>query len=462
MQHLNESRTLLPAAGLASLIISGTAMAGVVDVPTMAPTIQIAVNIAADGDEILIAPGTYFESVDLGSKNLTLRGAGAPGSAVISSFGLSASALKILGGQTTDTRIENLAFTSTLFGSFTAADDRGGAIWLNNSDATIVGCTFDGCYARFGGAIYGNAAIVLVEDCEFTGNGASSGGGAVYLNNSTSTFLRTVFEGNDAVGNGAGAVLYNGSSTIADCEFVGNTGNASGGALHVHAITGTIDRTTFVDNLGDRGGAILFGGTSGLDMDVRDCVMLDNEAISKGGAIFADATSQAWLYNTTMVGNISPVASGAVDAGNNSTRLYNCIVWDNPGGQIQGTPQVRYSNVQGSVAGEGNIDADPMFVNAASGDLRLQPGSPSIDAGDARQVVGGYPVDLAGNPRAVNDGDVTDTGVSLLGLAVDMGAFERQAGPVDPEPGCDGDLDGSGVIGFADLTTLLNAWGACP
>jgi predicted outer membrane repeat protein len=415
-----------------------------------------------EGDEILIAPGTYFETVDLGSKNLTLRGSGAPGTTTINSFGQSASALEILGGQTTDTRIENLRFTSTLGGGFTEADDRGGGIWLNNSDATIIGCIFEGSYAtNVGGGLYCNAGTVIAEDCTFVGNVAGGNGGAVYLNNCTSSFLRTVFDGN-AGGSGAGVALYNGSTTISECAFVGNLGDGSGGGLWVHAITGTIERTEFTGNLAERGGAILFGGTSGLDMDVRDCVMVNNEATFRGGAIFADAASQAWLYNTTMVGNTAPVASGAVHAGNSTTRLYNCIVWDNPGGQIQGTPLVRYSNVQGSVAGEGNIDTDPMFVSAVAGDLRLQPGSPSIDAGDATQVVGGYPVDFDGDPRAVNDPDKTDTGVSVLGLAVDMGAFERQAGPVDPEPACDGDIDGTGVVGFSDLTILLNAWGNCP
>jgi hypothetical protein len=35
-------------------------------------------------------------------------------------------------------------------------------------------------------------------------------------------------------------------------------------------------------------------------------------------------------------------------------------------------------------------------------------------------------------------------------------------GDLDPAPACDEDLDGSGDVGFSDLTALLSAWGPCP
>jgi hypothetical protein len=69
--------------------------------------------------------------------------------------------------------------------------------------------------------------------------------------------------------------------------------------------------------------------------------------------------------------------------------------------------------VQGGWDGEGNIDADPLFVDAAIGDLRLQAGSPAIDAGDQALLPAGITTDLDGNPRVV-------------GANVDMGAYEFQ------------------------------------
>ena len=60
--------------------------------------------------------------------------------------------------------------------------------------------------------------------------------------------------------------------------------------------------------------------------------------------------------------------------------------------------------------GGGNIDADPLFLNAAGGDLHIQSGSPCIDAGTSS---GAPDDDLDGNPRPSGSG-------------YDMGAYEYQ------------------------------------
>ncbi|MGE0145130.1 MAG: choice-of-anchor Q domain-containing protein [Planctomycetota bacterium] len=76
---------------------------------------------------------------------------------------------------------------------------------------------------------------------------------------------------------------------------------------------------------------------------------------------------------------------------------------------------VHYSNGVGISGGTGNINADPMFVNAGSGDLRLLSTSPCIDSGDPFDVPLG--LDPFGFPRLL-DGNLD------AALRVDMGAFE--------------------------------------
>jgi len=98
----------------------------------------------------------------------------------------------------------------------------------------------------------------------------------------------------------------------------------------------------------------------------------------------------------------------------------NCILWGNWAGEAGDNYYVdEYDLLTGSYfmhscteplpEGEGNICADPLFVDVASDDYRLSAESPCMDAGSNASAAGD--IDLAGNPR-------------ILHGVVDMGAHE--------------------------------------
>ena len=75
-----ESTTAAPASttGAPATTAAGSSTAGdddgVREVPGEYPTIQAAVDAAAEGDLVLISPGVYHEAVDVATNNLTIRG----------------------------------------------------------------------------------------------------------------------------------------------------------------------------------------------------------------------------------------------------------------------------------------------------------------------------------------------------------------------------------------------------
>ncbi|MCA9450683.1 MAG: hypothetical protein KC931_26405, partial [Candidatus Omnitrophica bacterium] len=85
-----------------------------------------------------------------------------------------------------------------------------------------------------------------------------------------------------------------------------------------------------------------------------------------------------------------------------------------------GEVKVSYSNIQGGWPGEGNIDADPLFMDSENGDFRLQENSPCIDSASTM----GPMTDIDGNERPV---DITGVGRDGTGDEFDMGPFERLA-----------------------------------
>jgi hypothetical protein len=118
----------------------------------------------------------------------------------------------------------------------------------------------------------------------------------------------------------------------------------------------------------------------------------------------------------------------------------------------------------------GNFNADPMFADPMNGDYSLLAGSPAIDAGNSRGMLGSPSIgiidvldldtDLAGNVRNLDDPDTANTGVSTWELCVDLGAYEYQP---NPAPSCTADINMDGSLNFLDVSAFLSAFGdGCP
>jgi len=150
-------------------------------------------------------------------------------------------------------------------------------------------------------------------------------------------------------------------------------------------------------------------------------VLTGNSAQFGGGAFEGN------LYNCTLVGNSAGTGGGA-----NGSGMRNCIVYFNSATNSDNFTQFSYGPLNYCCAwpmptsGVGNFTNAPLFVDYASGNLRLQSNSPCINAGNNSSLTN-YMYDyinaqyawftnlfdLDGNPRTVSG-------------TVDVGAYEFQ------------------------------------
>ena len=294
-------------------------LAATIHVPADYATIQGAIDVAVDGDLVLVAPGTYIENIDFLGKAITVRSE-------------SVAEITFIDGNQAGSvvTITNVETEEAVLDGFTIQNGSGNFI----DDST------------WGGGIFIETSSPTITNCMILENSATEGGGIFILNYS--------------------------NPTISSCTIAGNSAQDEGGAVKSQDSDPMITNCTIVDNFAGAGGGV--------------CVI---EFLPPTGA---DPT------------------------------ITNTIIWGNADLQIRAYsefPVLTYSDIQrpgGVYDGEGNINADPLFVDPENGDYHITAMSPCIDAG----IDAGVYTDVDGEVRP-------------QGCGVDMGADENACRD------CDGD-----------------------
>ena len=449
------------------------------DYPTIQAAIDAALPgdevLVADGTY----SGGGNRDLDIRGKIITVRSAsGNPAKCTIDCQG-SGRGFYFHSGETAAATVSGITIANGVVTASSPGSARGGGVYCYLSSPTLSNCTIRGNTASTaddggGGAVYCLSSSTILTNCTITGNTAAGGAGfsctfsnptlvnctisenhasgsaggvgctlsGVTLTNCTirgntayyqgagvdcsdssnSTFTNCTISGN-ATFAGAGVVCSSCNPTFTDCVISANTATVGGGLLCQDGASPALINCTIKGNTatyeGGGGGGVYCGPSS--NPTFSNCTISANAAIW-GGAVNCQSSSPT-LTNCTIYGNsASPDGGGgAVNCWPSCTPvLTNCILWANTPQQFRldsSTIVVTYCDVQGGYAGTGNLNLNPFFVNASSGNFRLTALSPCIDAG-TNTPAGGLPdYDADGNPRVL-DGNAD-------GLAiVDMGAYE--------------------------------------
>jgi len=382
----NQITWLAILALLTVLGAATTALAKTISVDDDGPAdfnnIQAAINAANGGDTILVADGTYRgngnRDIDFKGKAITLRSENGPANCFIDCQG---------------------SASEPHLGFYFHSDE--------GPDSVLDGFTITNGYHEDAGAIL----------CTYIPGGGES----------SPTITNCIITHNQGKYAGAIECRYRCEPEISNCIISNNIGEYRGGINYWGESQPVVSNCIIRGNSGQGGGGITTGGAHCYGT-ILNCLIVGNHSANLGGGIYWWSWGGSLtIINCTVADNLGMGGILIGGGGNVTGTITNCIVWGNrwEGSSFQivledMTAEVTYCGVEGGWPGEGNIDADPLFVDAdgldniagtADDNLRLLGGSPCLDTGNNLAVPPSLTTDLDRNPRIING-------------IVDMGAYE--------------------------------------
>lgn len=486
--------------------------------------VQEAVDAAADGDIVVLRPGTYVDSnaIELTNRALTIRGEmGAAQTILDGALSSSLGIMTVEDDVSGNVTLEGLTFQNGLRAE-------GGALLLTGeSQGTVIrDCAFQSNRATNLGsavAVYGtNDSRALIENCLFENNAKEKNAlslrgtvlietraiiaGCVFRNNSASAgagiaagvttsgelfdlaVIDCLFEENHGTASGALFLLNNAGipdarARISGSSFIRNT-SGSGAGIHVINVQALIDRCVLRGNVTNTFGGGLRVGVA--DVTVTNCEIVGNRSLNTGGGVYV-AIGTAHIENCTITANHADNAFGGLHVASGFVSLLNTICIENTSGTPSATTNyggtsnagaysTSYSLVptadlpMGADVGPGNFVADPMFLSVPAPGSDGEWGTIDDDYGDLGIMAGASPAVDAGDSFEYA-GPLVDLGGEYRRVddpaVVDTG-FNPGLTPIDIGAyeaqgiSCAADLNGDGFVNGADLASLLANWGICP
>lgn len=393
-------------------------------------TIQKGIDEAADGGTmlvVLVADGIYKGAgnveLDFKGKAITVKSENGAENCIIDCENISGTrGFYFHNGETSDSVVEGFTIRNGYSPS-------GGGITCYSSSPTITNNIItknSASYGRGGGIYCGYSSSPTINNNTITENSALyNDGGGIYCGNSSSPTINN----NTVTGNSArigGGIHCNKSSpAIVNNTIIGNSAEWNGGGIYCNYDSSpAIANNTITGNSARTGGGIYCKQNS--FPTIANNAIAGNSAELSGGGIYCHESSPT-ITNTTVTENSAELSGGGIYCYESSApAMTNTILWDNSPQEIyfsaDGFPNTvtsSYSDVEGGQAEiatndngtidwrEGNIDVDPLFVDATNGNYHLSDLSPCISAGTSN---GAPSTDIEGNPRPDPHGSNPDMG----------------------------------------------------
>ena len=259
-------------------------------VPSQCASIQKAIDLANDSDQIIVEPGIYKENLMI-TKAICLY----------SKF--------MLNGDTS--YISKTIIDGNLIGSVITIKS------MNGKECTVSGFTITHGYSKNlyydkgltlggGSGVYIESSCPKLEHLRIVDNKSPYDGGGAYIKGPASPVFNNIeFIGNVADRNGGAFYCYNASPSFDNCMFKHNTSGNSGGACFFSISSPVMYNCCFTQNMaGSNGGAINYYCNNSLPAIIGNVTIVNNTASGKGGGIYFTGLSSSGCPDVVIANSV--------------------------------------------------------------------------------------------------------------------------------------------------------------
>lgn len=310
------------------LLFIAAAAAATWYVPDDFPSIQDAIDGSADGDIVIVRPGTYVENIDFNGRAIEVKSELGPDVTTIDGGNPASSCYRSVvifrSGEGRDSIIRGFTLLNGTGTSNPFFPGEGGGIFCDNASPLIVENVIQGNTSRFGGGIFTTITsnpeirnnVISGNDAEDNGYGD---GGGIFCSDDALITGNTI---SNNVSARAGGIAIAGEGTITDNTISDNQGSG----ISCNSSAPLIKNNVITGNIGSEGGGIRCSYSG--DAEITHNIISGNSAEWGGGIscfitspeifnnVIADNSAEkggGGIYSTTFC---SPVVSGNLVSGN--------------------------------------------------------------------------------------------------------------------------------------------------
>ncbi len=486
-------------AVIATTLLAGSTFAATINVPADYATIQEAVNAASNGDEIIVAPGTYTSTQDghtinMIGKSVTLRSIDPDDPAIV--------AATVIDGEGVRRGIACFNGESPVIAGFTIRhgfgsgfdynadgqvdwwEEADGGVFFFNSSPQLILCTIqDNVAGTSSGGVRFHQSNGAMIDCSVTNNSAPNGvGGIGIYSNSSPSIIRCDIRNNTAeYGAAAMNIEYSCSPILNECIFAGNTTPGIAAGIFIEEAQPEFNYCIFEENSATWAG----GG----------CYFLNSEASFTGCRFTGNLVSTSWeegMYGDG--GAICSIDSSLVISNSlfdfNAATRGTAIYVEDGSLNLSGSTFHHNDGGTGGILGNGaslqisncefyanSVYWDGGAINAAWGQLEIS--NCLIEGNHATYHGGGIRIygskaQITDSMISNNNADQTAGGLLAVDTVVDVSntvfcgnqpdhivgdiAATNVEFMVECPPECDGDYNYDGAVNVGDLLEVIAGW----